>query len=130
MAGFAPIASLPIAAVPGTIVVVIPPIPSKRLRDQLFYRRRFTKKWHKGWRAQHRKIKFTWLPNTTYARMTWAGIEAVTAGSSTNTARVTWDGLEVVTPGPVNHPAKISWAGIEVVCSLQSFDDGILTIIL
>ena len=107
------------------VVVIVPKPPSRML-----YRQRFTKKWHKGWRPRHLNVRLAWMPNSTSGRVTWSGVEVVTTGTSANNVRATWSGLEVITPGPANHPAFLSWMGLEVVCSIQSFDDGILTIIL
>ena len=130
MAGFSPIASLPVAALPGGSAVVVFAKPSNKLFNQLLYRRRFTLKWHKGWKPKLTRRRFIWQRNLTYGRVTWIGQEVSNTGAATQNVRVTWNALEVANQGDQVQRVRVTWMGLEVICSLQGVDDGILTLIL
>ena len=130
MSAFAPIASLPVASVPGGTVVVVFAKPSDKLLKQLLYRRRFTSKWHKGGKPRPKNRRFVWQKNLANARVTWIGQEVANKGDATQNVRVTWSAMEVANQGDQVQRVRVTWTGLEVICSLQGLDDGILTLIL
>jgi hypothetical protein len=130
MAGFAPVGSLPVAALPQAQAPVgSAALSSNQLLKQLLYRRRFTSRWHKGWKPHYRTKRFVWQANLSPARVTWDGLEVSNRGDTTQSVRVTWNGLEVGNRGAAVQPIRVTWVGLEVTCSLQGLDDGIVTLI-
>lgn len=104
---------------------------------QLFYRQRFTKKWHKGWRARHNKVKLSIAPPTPVLTPTAPPKNLMLYRQrftkkwhkgwrprphtkrflwlpNASPARVTWIGQEVSNTGAATQNVRVTWIALEV----------------